>query len=135
MGNDILGMTIGGKSGATRLQCSQKFFEDLVFGRKFLGQTLLDLNLAMSPRSDNKFLAETFCLLKRVQANILFIKESSKKPFFLSKRVQANFLLIKESQSKLSVYQRESKLTICLSKRMQENFLLIKESPSKNFII
>ena len=53
---------IGGKSGATRLQCSQKIFEDLGFGRKFLGQTLLDLSLAMSPRSDNQFWAETFCL-------------------------------------------------------------------------
>ena len=55
-------LTIGAKSGATRLQCSQKFFEDLGFGRKFLGQTLLDLSLAMSLKSDNQFLAETLCL-------------------------------------------------------------------------
>ena len=54
--------TIGGKCGATRLQCSQKFFEDLGFGRKFLGQTLLDLSLAKSPRSDIQFRAEAFCL-------------------------------------------------------------------------
>ena len=31
--------TIGAKSGATRLQCSQKSFEDLRLGRKFSGQT------------------------------------------------------------------------------------------------
>ena len=112
---------MGGKSGATRLQCSQKFFVDLVFGRKVLGQTLLDLNLAMNPRSDNQFLAETFCLLKRVQANILFIKESSKKPSFF----------IKESPGKLSAHQRESKQTFCLSKRVQANNLFIKENARK----
>ena len=56
------GRNIGGKSGATLLQCSQKFFEDLGFDRKFLGLTLLDLSLAMSPRSDIQFRAETFCL-------------------------------------------------------------------------
>ena len=55
-------VNIGTNSGATRLHCSQKFFEDLGFGRKFSGQTLLDLSLAMSPRSHNQFGAETFCL-------------------------------------------------------------------------
>ena len=32
-------LTIGGKSGATWLQCSQKHFEDQGFGIKFRGQT------------------------------------------------------------------------------------------------
>ena len=63
---------IGGKSGATRLHCSQKFFEDLGFGRKFLWQKPLGLSLVVSPVFSNHYLADTFCLSKIVQAKFLF---------------------------------------------------------------
>ena len=121
--------------------CSQKFFEDLGFGRKFLGQTLLDLSIALSPRSENQFQAETFCLWKRVQANFLFIKDSSnklsfnqrefKQIFCFSNRVQSGFLFIKKIPREISAYQRECKQNFGLSKRVQAKFISIKESSIK----
>ena len=42
-----------------------KYFEDLGFGRNFLGQTPMKLSLAMSSRSTNQLLAETLYLSKQ----------------------------------------------------------------------
>ena len=147
-GTGSIHYVIGAKSGATWLQCSQKSFEDLRLGRKFSGKTLSDLSLAISSRSDNLFLAETFCLWKRVQAhclftkdspgklsvyqrvqaNFLFFKESPIRIFVYQKRFQANFPYIKENASNLLGFRREFTQTFFLSKRVQENSLFIKES-------
>ena len=56
---------IGGKSGATRLQCSQKYFQDQKFSRNFLDQRLMKLSLAMSSRASGR--------------NVVFTKESPRK--------------------------------------------------------